>query len=281
MIGFIARRIRKSKAKRTFREYGFEVRSFHLPSYGCVRYAHWLHPSEGPKAITEDAVASLREFIREGDTVIDVGAHTGDTTLPMAIAAGASGCTLALEPNPYVFRILEENARLNPGLANIVPLNFAATEADGRFTFHYSDASYCNGGYLSQIRHRKHKHRYPLEVQGRNLERFLRREYAERLGRLSYIKTDTEGYDKEVIRSLLGILREFRPILVTEVYKRLIREEREALFDVLGEAGYVCFRHLGDARPQGEQIRREDMMRWRQFDILALPREDASAPGTT
>ena len=273
VMGFILRRLRKRRQKRTFAEYGFEVRTFHLPRYGAVQYAQWLHPGEGEKTITEGMLDSLRRFINEGDLVIDVGAHTGDTTVPMAIAAGASGCTLALEPNPYVFRVLEANARLNPGLTKIVPLNFAATEEDGEFTFDYSDASYCDGGYLSQIRNRKHGHGYPLRVEGRNLEKLLREEYASLLGRLSYVKIDTEGYDRIVIRSISSILRECRPVVVTEVYKRLVEEERRLLFEALEEAEYTCFRHLGGDCPQGERVGREDMMKWRTFDILAIPRE--------
>ena len=34
-----------------------------------------------------------------------IGAHIGDTTLPIALAAGKKGFVLALEPNPYVFHV--------------------------------------------------------------------------------------------------------------------------------------------------------------------------------
>ena len=37
----------------------------------------------------------------------------------------------ALEPNPYVFKVLELNASLNPASTRIVPLMFAAMPADG------------------------------------------------------------------------------------------------------------------------------------------------------
>ncbi|UCC67398.1 MAG: FkbM family methyltransferase [Armatimonadota bacterium] len=272
MFEGIRRRIRKHRQKHTFSEYGFEVKTFCLREYGRVQYAQWLHPAETKKDITDEMIASLRTFILEGDTVIDIGAHTGDTTVPMAVVAGRSGCAFAIEPNPYVFQVLAANAKLNPTLTNIVPLNFAATETDGSFTFHYSDASYCNGGYLSHTRRGMQGHRYPLEVEGRNLEAFLRREHAERLGRLSYVKIDAEGYDKDIIESLMGVLQQYRPVLVTEVFKRLVREEREGLFDVLDRAGYKHFRLASGANPQGEEVRRTDMTKWDRFDILALPR---------
>ena len=216
----------------------------------------------------------LRKYIKEGDTVIDIGAHTGDTTLPMALAAGRSGCTFALEPNPHVYKVLEENSTLNPNRTNIIPLNFAATETNGTFVFHYSDASYCNGGFLSRIQDQKHKHNYPLEVEGKNLEQFLRENYNELLQKLAYIKIDTEGYDKEVIQSIAGILLEFRPVMVTECLKRLAPTERHALYDTIKNVRYISYRYVEDSYAlRGEQIERNDMMNWKKFDLLVIPEE--------
>lgn len=277
MFDFMLRPIRKRRQKATFEEYGCTVKEFRLTEYGRVQYAQWLHPSEREKTITDEMIRSLQTYIREGDTVIDIGAHTGDTTVPMALAAGATGLTLALEPNPYVFRILEKNAGLNPELTHIVPLNIAATEMEGEFIFNYSDASYCNGGYLSHMQKKRalRGHRYPLRVQGKNLEKLLRKDYAERLGRLSYVKIDVEGYDKDIIRSIRGVLREYRPVVVTEVYKRLVTEERQALYTVMDEAGYTCFRYLTGVNERGERVQQGDLMKWPTFDILGIPKERA------
>ncbi len=276
MIGYVARRLKRHRDRRTFREYGFEVRGFDLGRYGTVEYAQWLHPFERPKSFSAADVDGLRRFIREGDTAIDVGAHTGDTALPMALACGAGGLVIACEPNPYVFKVLEANAALNPGRTHIAPLNFAATEADGRYVFHYWDASFGNGGNLSRLHNQRHGHRYPLEVEGRDLERYLRAHFAERLPRLSFIKTDAEGYDKDVLRSMRGLLAEFRPVVVCEVHKKLDAAERGELYDVLAGAGYVMRRFLGGADPLGEAVAAADVSRRAGFDMLALPSERAA-----
>ena len=95
------------------RVYGHEVRAFDLASDGRVDYAQWLHPGETPKEVRQDVVDHLRTFLRPGDVAIDIGAHTGDSTIPIALAVGPAGRVLALEPNPYVFPVLERNAGLN------------------------------------------------------------------------------------------------------------------------------------------------------------------------
>jgi monofunctional biosynthetic peptidoglycan transglycosylase len=273
MIAYLVRKVRRHRARRAFHEYGWDIRHFQLPVDGEVAYAQWKHPFEKPKQIVQDDINGLRRFIRPGDTAIDIGAHTGDTTVPMALACGPQGLTIALEPNPHVFKVLEENARLNPVKTRVVPLNFAATEDDGDFQFHYWDASFGNGGYLSRLRNQRHGHRYPLRVQGRNLERYLRAHFSDYLPRLTFLKTDCEGYDKDVLRSLRGVLKEFRPVVVCEVHKKLDGAEREELFAVLRDAGYVAHRYLGGAQPVGEKLTRADLSNWPRLDIVALPDE--------
>ncbi len=273
MLKYLKKKYRKWHIKRTFEEYGHEVVAFDLPIDGRVEYAQWLHPWESRKRITQESIDCARHFIKPGDTVIDIGAHTGDTTVPYAVAAGRDGCTFALEPNRFVYQILKKNAALNPDTTHIVPLNIAATEDDGPLTFHYTDASFCNGGYMSHIAYKKHGHNYTLSVDGRNLERLLRSEHAGRLQKLSFVKIDAEGYDKDIIHSIMGLLHELRPTILCEVFLRLTDDERMALYDVIREARCTPFKYLGPPAPVGARLTSNDMARWEHFDIVAVPDE--------
>ena len=156
------------------REYPSDIQSFTLATDGEVRFARWRHPGETPKTITQESVNALRAFLREGDVALDIGAHTGDSTMPIALAVGPRGTVFALEPNPYVFKVLALNATLNPRTTRIVPLMFAAMPTDGEFEFEYSDEGYCNGGFHQSISRWRHGHFSKLRVQGRNLADYLR-----------------------------------------------------------------------------------------------------------
>jgi FkbM family methyltransferase len=264
-------RLLRRRKRLPFKVYGYDVRRFRLAHDGLVEYAQWRHPYDMPKTIEQEAVESFRQFISPDDFVIDIGAHSGDTSVPMALAAGPSGYTLAIEPNPYVYKVLAANAALNRTKTNIVPRCCAATQEDGDFVFHYSDASFCNGGFKSQQRWRLYRRKYPLTIRGQNLLRLLQTEFTDWLPKLSYIKVDAEGYDRAILASILPILRERRPVIRTEVFRKLLASERYALFDLLAGLAYRVHKLAGDSAPFGDVLTRCDMTREKHFDVLAIP----------
>jgi FkbM family methyltransferase len=267
----------KKKLKNTFREYGYYVDSFDIEGYGKLEFAQWEHPFAQPFVMSKGNIDFYKQMISPGDFVIDIGAHTGDTTVPMALAAGKLGSVLALEPNKYVFRILEKNASLNKEFANIIPVCMAATAEDGVFSFNYSDASFCNGGFLTEREKLDRHHKYTLEVQGKNLEKVLTTGYAHLLPKLKFIKVDAEGYDKEIIKTLTHIISTYRPMILSECNVFLTKNEREELFHVMSRFDYKLYK-IEDADDRasvfqaiGKPLTMEDMHREKHFDILAKP----------
>lgn len=274
MIGYFKEKFRKHKLKREFKEYGYRIETFEVDGMGKVEYAQWLHPFDKPKEITSSNVNFYKKLSREGGFIVDIGAHTGDTTVPMALAVGKKGLVLGLEPNKYVFEILRKNSDLNKDKTHIIPLCFAATDEEGTFTFNYSDASFCNGGYLDQIEYKNHRHNFELKVKGRNLEKYLIENHSDDLPRLDLIKIDAEGYDKEILKTMPNIIKKYQPNLMIECYKRLSDEERNELFDIVDGYGYDLF-YLENFEDEGEQIRieRGDMNRQKHFEMLALAKK--------
>jgi len=255
------------------KQYHYAIESFDIGLDLPVRLAQWLHPKEKPKSVTRAMVAAYRELLNEGDFCIDIGAHTGDSTLPMALAVGAAGCVLALEPNPYVFHVLEKNARLNPGLTNIITLMAAATPSNQFIEFEYSDSGFCNGGRHENISALKHGHSYKLSVFGLNLNDELKQDYAHLLEKLRFIKIDAEGYDLYVLDTLREVIESTRPIIKAEIFKNTDGDYRARMYNFFDALDYAIYRIDEEPVGHGDKALGEaDMSNWKHFDILCLPK---------
>lgn len=258
--------------KRQPQHYGYEVIRYEIDEVGTVQYAQWQHPIESTKVIDTKLVAAYQAYISAGDFCIDIGAHSGDTTLPMGLAAGPTGCVLALEPNPYVFPVLQKTARANAQVANIKPLLAAAGATEGFMTFEYSDAGFCNGGRHENISMLQHGHPFKQTVFAVNLEHELRADFATWLPRLRFVKVDAEGYDLYVLQSLAAIIREFRPVIKAEVFKKTDRAYREGLLQFFAAQGYDVFKINAEPLGKGELLGVKNLDLGQHYDILALPR---------
>jgi FkbM family methyltransferase len=262
--------------------YEYKIKHFNLPRDGAVEYAQWLHPSETEKEITQRSVDALRKFLSPGDVAIDIGAHTGDSTIPIALAVGKQGCVLALEPNRYVFSVLQRNAELNPGKTTVVPLMVAATPQDAEMEFQYSDAGYCNGGRFEGMSKWRHGHAFKLKVQGRNLPALLQANYPDLVPGIRYIKIDTEGYESVVLQSLASLIARNRPFLKVEVYRKLDDAQRKDLYRTIAGHGYVIRKIVDEGDYFGEVLAEQDLSQSPHFDVFCAPRsEEAGSRGVS
>jgi FkbM family methyltransferase len=266
--------------KPRLREYPFEITTFHLPLDGDIEFALWQHPSAHRRAlagrgvsITQPMVDAIRAFLQPGDVAIDIGAHTGDSSVPIALAAGPNGTVFALEPNKFAYKVLLANSALNRGKTSIHPLNIAATPEDGEFEFEYSDPGFCNGGLHQGISRWRHAHFFKLAVTGRNLPAYMSRNFPEEAKRVRYIKIDTEGFDRAIAASLRPLLIETRPYIKTEMYKHTPVDERVGYFRELRELGYTMYRIENDDTDYtaGTRLDEADLMKWSHFDVFAIP----------
>src|SRR5437870_13411617 len=257
--------------------FGFVIEAHDLPREGRLEVARWLHPGAyhiAPLQV-QAAVDQLRRFLRAGDVAIDIGAHTGDTTLPIALAVGATGLVLALEPNPYVFPVLERNASLNPAKTKILPLKFAAMRTDGFYEFQYGEEGYCNGGFHEGMSKWLHGSAFPVRVQGRNLQVFLEDSHADLIPRLRFIKVDAEGFDLAVLQTLEQLIRSRRPYLQVEMFslRKSTPAYRRQLYDFLVGHGYDVHRMNGGENLLSELVTPANLMRGNVYDVFCVPKD--------
>lgn len=241
MFRYLKASLARKKARRFFREYPYIIQTFQLGQDGDVQFANWQNPLVRPFTLTDAEMNFWRKFIKPGSLALDIGANIGDTTVPIALAAGKDGLTLAFDPNPYVFRILELNASLNKDKTSIIPLPYAITPEDCEVTYNSSEASFANGGISVDGRSRHGRFSLEKKVKGVNLVRFLNSDYSSWLPKLSLIKVDAEGFDVEILKSISSLIREYRPALVGEFFQKYTLQQREALFNVVAGFGYDLY----------------------------------------
>jgi FkbM family methyltransferase len=255
--------------------YGFVIEPLDLPGEGRLDVARWSHPGayKIAPAQLQATVDQLRRFLRAGDVAIDIGAHAGDTSLPIALAVGPAGVVLALEPNPYVFPVLQRNATLNPAKTKILPLMFAAMRVDGRYEFQYGEEGYCNGGYHEGMSKWSHGSAFKVQVDGRNVPDFLRQQHPDLIPRLRFIKIDSEGFDLAILETLAALIRAQRPFLQVEMFslRKSTPAYRHGLYDFLVTQGYALHRMEGNDNFLGDRVTPENLMRWNVYDVFCVP----------
>lgn len=272
MFTYLLKSFQRKLARRFTRKHPTEVDVFDIPGAGQVRFANWNNPLVEKKVLSAETVGFFQQFLRPGDMAIDIGANIGHMTVQMALATSHDGLTLGFDPNPYVFEILSENATLNPGIGRIVPYSLAITDHDADFFYHSSEASFNNGGISATGASKHGKFALEHKVQGVNLEAFLKREHSGELGKLRLIKIDTEGYDKEIIRSIAGLLTTYRPVLLSECFGRNTKAEKFEQFELVRSLGY-SLHYVSDFSTDAEVVaitKKEDMLKWKHFDFYAI-----------
>ncbi|HEX8331051.1 MAG TPA: FkbM family methyltransferase [Segetibacter sp.] len=276
MLEYLKASLRRKIARRITKEYPPKVDKFHLKDIGVVEFANWDNPLTGTLQICSDSIAFFKQFIKEGDLAIDIGANIGDTTVPIALAAGASGLTLGFDPNPYVFKILQKNASLNKDKTNIEPIPYAISEREKEFYFISSEASFSNGG-ISKTKESKHgKFIYPHKIKGVNLKNFLEENYNDWLAKFSFIKIDAEGYDKKILKSIKDLITVYKPTIIAESFGGSSDAEKIELYEVIEQLGYDVhyFEDFNINAKVQKLIDTKDITKYKQtINIYATPKK--------
>jgi FkbM family methyltransferase len=153
---------------------------------------------------------------KEGDIVIDVGAHMGRYTITSSKYVGPHGKVIAVEAHPYNFKILQRNISLNR-LTNVTAMNCAVYSKKDRlklylpdeelgYTMHHSlMTNYLISKYSEGI-----EKKY-IEVEAYTLDNLLENSG---INQVNWIKIDVEGAEYEVLRGAKDILSANRHIAI-------------------------------------------------------------------
>ncbi len=189
-----------------------------------ISAALWLNPQD----LTHDETV-LSQFIRPGDTVVDVGANIGTLTLHAASRVGPSGSVHSFEANPRTYQFLRGNVRLNR-LDNTARVHGCALgDAPGLLSF--------TGGRWDDMAHISENGEIKVEV--RRLDDVLGH-----LPSVSVLKIDVEGFEIPVLRGAKDLLRKTELLYVESFEPQLRRYgfSTAELISVLTDAGFSLYR---------------------------------------
>ena len=191
-------------------------------------------------------VAMLREHVKPGMTVVDVGANVGFMSAHMGDRAGPDGTVLSFEPEPRNFAILALNARRSR-YRNIVPIHAAVGAKVGTARLYLSPS---DGGDHRTIPGGDGRSSIDVDLVSIDAVAEMRRT------EIHFAKLDIQGAEGEALRGMKATLRSpaFRGMVV-EFWRDALRragEDPRAILDAIAAGGLRCVSHPGlDADPEG------------------------------
>jgi FkbM family methyltransferase len=182
---------------------------------------------------------SLRQLIKPGDTVLDIGANIGAHTLHLARAVGPTGRVFAFEATNYAFEKLTKNLSLNPELQNrVVAAQVLLVDDVGREKQSQIYSSWPLEGDAEVHPKHRGKLQSTSDAYLDTLDNLIAR-YS--ISRVDVIKIDVDGHEYPVLKGGKILLKTQSPTLVMEISPYVHSEENNSfadLIDLLKECRY-------------------------------------------
>jgi FkbM family methyltransferase len=202
-------------------------------------------------------------WLRDGDTVIDVGAHTGRHAVPMAACVGQTGQVRAFEPNPRIFPLLQRRVSAL-GLSNVSMQDLALSDSAGEAEFVIAIDRIEESG----LRERQYDSATRLEHVQVKLVKLD--DIAPESVR--FIKIDTEGAEFNVILGAKETIARLRPVVSFEFGENSYRAygvDPGAVHRFFGQLNYGIFSIFGDTLDEKTFVRHSrEQLYW---DYIACP----------
>jgi FkbM family methyltransferase len=176
----------------------------------------------------------LATLLRPGDIVLDVGAHIGTLTVPLARAVGPTGRVFSFEAQRLVFLNLCANVHLN-ALTNVHPVNAVVAESRGTVRLAEQDPTTVrnSGGFSIPVAASS-----PPDVA--SVQKITLDEHLETLPACRLIKMDIEGHEAAALSGMTKLLGRLKPIIYVEANTP---ERFEALREHFRHLNYSVYWH--------------------------------------
>ncbi len=174
--------------------------------------------------------------IKEGDTVLDIGANIGYYTLYIARKVGRKGRVFSFEPDPVNCKLLKKSVLAN-GYTNVIVEQKAVTEKTGKAQLYLCDEN--KGDHRI---YNSYDAREELDIETVSLDDYFK-DYK---GDIDFIKIDVQGSEPTVIKGMKNLLRKNKKIKIFTEYEpcclKLSGVEPDEYLNLLTRERFKLFR---------------------------------------
>lgn len=147
----------------------------------------------------------FKGVIKEGMTVVEIGANIGYYTLLAASQIGAGGRLYAFEANPAVFDILFQNMDVNGFLDRVTLVNKAVLDKSGKLEFHTLKRHWGSSTFVTFDKEFLKQYRdeiETIEVEAISLDEY----FTDKDMKIDVIKMDAEGSEGLIFKGMKRLL---------------------------------------------------------------------------
>ena len=206
---------------------GFSVK---LPT----RYINYF-----PSDYEHENFAFLKQHVKEGDHVLDIGAHIGLFATIAAKLTGNKGKVYAFEPSDETNALLLQTININK-LENIIePHTEAMGAASGKTTFYVSDVKGDNSNSL--VSYKEDRQLHAMEVDMLSIDDFVKNK---NIRSLAFIKIDVEGAEYDGLCGALNTFKHLRPVCIVAIHPEPIAakgDSLEKIYDLIAGCNYKIY----------------------------------------
>ena len=170
----------------------------------------------------------LPYLVHSGDTVIDIGANTGQLTIPLARLVGDNGTVYAFEPITKNYNELKENI-IQEDISSIVQLNQLGLSNKPQFATFTIPRNRYTEATLQPHNDEAWKDYYDKSQDYVNeqceittIDNFVKKN---NIDNISFLKCDVEGGELQVLQGSTSVLTSSKPpIIMLEAYEKWTKD---------------------------------------------------------
>ncbi len=155
----------------------------------------------------EKTITSLvKKEIKQGDTVLDIGAHIGYYTIIFSNLVGPKGHVYSFEPDPQNFSLLEKTVKENK-LTNVHIFQNAVSDKNESVEFFQSNVDSIGNRMFDS-----NESGIKIQINSISLDKFFKDKFNE----INFIKMDIQGAEGLAIKGMTNILQNNKKLKIIQ-----------------------------------------------------------------